>query len=107
MSTMSMTTHVEIEPKILYFGSSVVLISTMNERGYRFEADKFGVSKLPPLPSREVMAPRVQQCHIHLEVRIGKIHVKWNPMIMNFCEYFGLSEQLSNSRQAPVFGPGA
>jgi len=212
MSVMSMTTHVEIEPKILYFGSSVVLISTINEdgtpnlapmssawwlnrscmlglshksqtarnmirevecvlnlpsidlipaierltlltgrnpvpeskaaRGYRFEADKFGVSKLTPLPSREVMAPRVQQCPIHLEaklvkvhpfeepsslvaleVRIGKIHVaqhltmkehpnyvdpsKWNPMIMNFCEYFGLSEQLSNSRLAPVFGPAA
>ena len=30
---------------------------------------------------------------------------KWNPMIMNFCEYFGLSEQLSASKLAPVFGP--
>ncbi|WP_372632777.1 flavin reductase family protein [Cohnella sp.] len=201
--------HVEIEPKILYFGTSVVLISTMNEdgtpnlapmssawwlnrscmlglssksqtvlnliregecvlnlpsvdlipaiesltlltgrnpvpeskaaRGYRFEADKFGISQLTPLPSRDVRAPRVQQCPVHLEaklvkvhsfeepsslvaleVHIEKIHVdqaltmgdhpnyidpsKWNPMIMNFCEYFGLSDQLSESRLAPVFG---
>lgn len=204
--------HIEIEPKILYFGSAVVLISTMNEdgtpnlapmssawwlnrscmlglssksqtvlnltregecvlnlpsidlipaierltlltgrnpvpdskaaRGYQFEADKFGVSKLTPLPSLAVKAPRVQQCPVHLEaklvkvhpfeepsslvaleVHIEKVHVeqeltmtdhpnyvepsKWNPMIMNFCEYFGLSEQLSASRLAPVFGPGA
>jgi len=204
--------HVEIEPKILYFGSSIVLISTMNEdgtanlapmssawwlnrscmlglssksqtvqnllregecvlnlpsidlipaiesltlstgrdpvpeskaaRGYRFEPDKFGVSQLTTLPSCEVKAPRVQQCPVHLEaklvkvhpfeepsslvaleVHIVKIHVdqdltmkdhpnyidpsKWNPLIMNFCEYFGLSEQLSNSRLAPVFGSGS
>jgi hypothetical protein len=32
---------------------------------------------------------------------------KWNPMIMNFCEYFGLGEQLSASKLAPVFGPGS
>lgn len=32
---------------------------------------------------------------------------KWNPLIMNFCEYFGLSEQLSNSQLAPVFGSGS
>lgn len=111
-------------------------------RGYRFEPDKFGVSELTPVPSQDVRAPRVQQCPVHLEaklvkvhpfeepsslvaleVRIEKIHVeqeltmidhpnyidpsKWNPMIMNFCEYFGLSEQLSASRLAPVFGPGA
>lgn len=207
-----MTIHVEIEPKILYFGSPVVLISTMNAdgtpnlapmssawwlnrscmlglssrsqtalnliregecvlnlpsidlipaiesltlvtgrnpvpeskaaRGYQFEPDKFGRSMLTPLPSQDVKAPRVQQCPVHLEaklikvhpfeepsslvaleVHIEKIHVdqdltmidhpnyidpsKWNPMIMNFCEYFGLSEQLSKSRLSPVFGPGA
>ncbi|QJC51283.1 flavin reductase family protein [Paenibacillus albicereus] len=203
--------HVDIEPKILYFGTSVVLISTLNEdgtpnlapmssawwlnrscmlglssksqtvmnllregecvlnlpsvdlipaidsltlltgrdpvpdskaaRGYRFEPDKFGVSMLTPVPSRIVGAPRVQQCPVHLEaklvnahpfeepsslvaleVRIEKIHVeqaltmtghpdyvdpsKWNPMMMNFCEYFGLSGPLSASKLAPVFGPG-
>ncbi|QHW35033.1 flavin reductase family protein [Paenibacillus rhizovicinus] len=202
--------HVEIEPKILYFGSSIVLISTMNvdgtpnlapmssawwlnrscmlglssksqtalnimregecvlnlpsidlisaiesltlitgrdpvpeskkARGYQFEPNKFGKSKLTPLPSRDVKAPRVQECPVHLEaklikvhpfeepsslialeVHIEKIHVdqeltmkdhpnyidpsKWNPMIMNFCEYFGLSEQLSRSRLSAVFGP--
>ncbi len=203
--------HVEVEPKILYFGSSIVLISTMNEdgtanlapmssawwlnrscmlglssksqtvqnliresecvlnlpstdlipaiesltlltgrnpvpeskaaRGYRFEPDKFGVSQLTTLPSREVKAPRVQQCPVHLEAKLVKVHSfeepsslvalevhierihvdqdlmmkdrpnyidpsKWNPLIMNFCEYFGLGEQLSNSRLAPVFGAG-
>lgn len=202
--------HVEIEPRILYFGTSVVLISTLNEdgtpnlapmssawwlnrscmlglssksqtvanliregecvlnlpsvdlipaiesltlltgrdpvpeskaaRGYRFEPDKFGVSGLTPIPSKSVKAPRALQCPVHLEAKLVKVHPfevpsslvalevriehihaeqsltmadhpnyvdpsKWNPMIMNFCEYFGLGEQLSASRLAPVFGP--
>ncbi len=204
--------HKEIQPKILYFGTSVVLISTINEdgtpnlapmssawwlnqscmlgmssksqtaqnlvrerecvinlpsidlipavdhltlltgsnpvpeskakRGYRYEADKFGAAGLTPLPSQLVQAPRVKECPVHLEarlinyhsfeepsslvameVRIEKVHIeegllldpdsnyidpsKWNPMIMNFCEYFGLSEQRSASKLAPVFGPNS
>ncbi|MBU7318164.1 flavin reductase family protein [Paenibacillus oleatilyticus] len=204
--------HTVIEPKILYFGTSVVLISTINEdgtpnlapmssawwlnqscmlglssksqtvqnlirerecvlnlpsidlipaidrltlltgrnpvpeskamRGYQHEADKFGIAGLTPLPAQLVQAPRVKECPVHLEaqlvklhpfeepsslvaieVRIEKVHIeedllmdansnyidpsKWNPMIMNFCEYFGLSEQLSASKLAPVFGPGS
>ncbi|RJE88319.1 flavin reductase family protein [Paenibacillus sp. 1011MAR3C5] len=202
--------HTVIEPKILYFGTSVVLISTINEdgtpnlapmssawwlnqscmlglssksqtvqnlirqqecvlnlpsidlipavdrltlltgrhpvpeskamRGYQYEADKFGIAGLTPIPSQLVRAPRVQECPVHLEAKLVKIHPfeepsslvaievhiekvhvenellmeintnyidpsKWNPMIMNFCEYFGLGEQLSASRLAPVFGP--
>lgn len=202
--------HKVIQPKILYFGTSVILISTVNQdgtpnlapmssawwlnqscmlgmssksqtvqnlirerecvlnlpsvdlisaidrltlltgrnpvpeskakRGYQHEADKFGVAGLTPLPSELVQAPRVKECPVHLEarlvkvhpfeepsslvameVRIEKVHIeeellmdgdsnyidpsKWNPMIMNFCEYFGLSEQLSASKLAPVFGP--
>jgi len=202
--------HVVIEPKILYFGTSVVLISTLNEdgtpnlapmssawwlnqscmlgmssksqtvqnllrerecvlnlpstdlvhaidqltlltgrdpvpaskaqRGYQHEADKFGIAGLTPMPSHHVRAPRVIECPIHLEatlvnvhaveepsslvaleVRIQKVHIeehlqmdghphyvdpsKWKPLIMNFCEYFGLDRQLSSSRLAPVFGP--
>lgn len=204
--------HKVIHPKIHYFGTSVVLISTINEdgtpnlapmssawwlnqscmlgmssksqtvqniiregecvlnlpsidlipaverltlltgrnpvpeskaaRGYQFEANKFGVAGLTPLPSQLVQAPRVKECPVHLEamfvklhpfeepsslvaieVRIDKVHVeadllmdahsnyvdpsKWNPMIMNFCEYFGLSKQLSSSKLAPVFRPDA
>jgi len=202
--------HKAIQPKILYFGTSVILISTINEdgtpnlapmssawwlnqscmlgmssksqtvqnlirerecvlnlpsidlvpaidrltlltgrnpvpeskarRGYQHEADKFGVAGLTPLPSELVEAPRVKECPVHLEARLVKLHPfeepsslvamevhiekvhiedellmdgqsnyidpsKWNPMIMNFCEYFGLSEQLSASKLAPVFGP--
>ncbi|GIP23394.1 flavin reductase family protein [Paenibacillus sp. J22TS3] len=202
--------HTVIEPKILYFGTSVVLISSLNEdgtanlapmssawwlnqscmlglssksqtvqniireqecvlnlpsvdlipaidrltlltgrnpvpeskagRGYRFEADKFGVSGLTPLPAELVRAPRVKECPVHLEAKLVKIHsveepsslvaiemrvhrvhveqnllmdaspgyidpAKWKPMIMNFCEYFGLGPQLSHSKLAPLFGP--
>ncbi|MFD0696882.1 flavin reductase family protein [Paenibacillus sp. GCM10027628] len=202
--------HTVIEPKILYFGTSVVLISTLNENGtpnlapmssawwlnqscmlgmssksqtvqnllrerqcvlnlpsidlvpsiegltlltgrnpvpetkaklgYQHEADKFGIAGLTPMPSHQVHAPRVAECPIQLEAtvenvhsfeepsslvaietRIVRVHVdeqllmdghknyidpsKWNPMIMNFCEYFGLSKQLTSSRLAPVFGP--
>lgn len=202
--------HTVAEPKILYFGTSVVLISTRNEdgsfnlapmssawwlnqscmlgmsrksqtvqnllrerecvlnlpspdlipaiekltlltgrfpvpeskvaRGYAFEADKFGIAGLTPIPSQLVSPPRVLECPVQLEAtvvqlhsfeepsslaaietRITRVHVdeslqmdghpnyidpaKWKPLIMNFCEYFGLTDQLSHSRLAPVFGP--
>ncbi|MBD0382320.1 flavin reductase family protein [Paenibacillus sedimenti] len=204
--------HTVIEPKILYFGTSVVLISTLNENGtpnlapmssawwlnqscmlgmgsrsqtvqnllreqqcvlnlpsidlvpsvekltlltgrnpvpeskaklgYQHEANKFGIAGLTPMSSHLVRAPRVAECPIHLEATIEKVHsfeepgslvaieariirvhvddallmdgyanyidpAKWNPMIMNFCEYFGLAGQLSTSRLAPVFGPAS
>ncbi|MEI0736262.1 flavin reductase family protein [Paenibacillus sp. JTLBN-2024] len=202
--------HKVIEPKILYFGTPVVLISTLNEDGsanvapmssawwlnqscmlgmsrksktvqnlirekecvlnlpspdlvgavdklalltgvnsvpdtkmqlgYRYEPDKFGTAGLTPEPSDLVKAPRVAECPVQLEASLVKAHdfgqpssltaievtvtrvhvdenllmageknyvdpLKWNPLIMNFCEYFGLSGQLHPSRLAPVFGP--
>ncbi|CAM4514614.1 flavin reductase (DIM6/NTAB) family NADH-FMN oxidoreductase RutF [Paenibacillus endophyticus] len=201
--------HKVIKPKVLYFGTSVVLISTLNEdgtpnlapmssawwlnqscmlglssksqtvqnlireqecvlnlpsidlipainrltlltgrnpvpeskllRGYQYQADKFGIAELTELPSQCVRAPRVKECPVHLEatlvklhpfeepsslvsieVRIDRVHIeddllkdsnsnhvdpsKWHPIIMNFCEYFDLTEQLSVSKLAPVFG---
>ncbi|GED30917.1 flavin reductase family protein [Brevibacillus centrosporus] len=188
--------HMVIEPKTLYFGSAVVLITTRNEtgtanvapmssawwlgrscmlgmssqsqtvqnlmrekecvlnlpsvdmvpaierltlltgrnpvpekkaaRGYQFEADKLGVADLSSLPSEVVQAPRVKECPVQMEARLVKLHpmeepsslvamedghsnyidpAKWKPLLMNFCQYFGLGEQLSDSRLAPVFGP--
>lgn len=202
--------HKVIEPKILYFGTPVVLISTLNEdgsanlapmssawwlnqscmlgmsrksktvqnlirekecvlnlpsadlvssvdrlalltgmnpvpetkkqMGYRYESDKFGIAGLTPEPADLVKAPRVAECPVQLEatliqvhnfgepsslasieVAITRVHIdeklimtgeknyidpeKWNPLIMNFCEFFGLKGKLHPSRLAPVFGP--
>ena len=204
--------HKVIEPKILYFGTPVVLISTLNEDGsanvapmssawwlnqscmlgmshksktvqnlirekecvlnlpspdlvgavdklalltganpvpdtkvqlgYRYEPDKFGTAGLTPEPSDLVKAPRVAECPVQLEASLANVHdfgqpssltaievtvtrvhvdenllmageknyidpLKWNPLIMNFCEYFGLSGNLHPSRLAPVFGPAS
>ena len=202
-----------IEPKILYFGTPVVLISTRNEdgsanlapmssawwlnqscmlgmggrsqtvhnlirerecvlnlpsadmvdavdrlalltgrdpvpetkarQGYRFEADKFGAAGLTAQPSDLVKPPKVAECPIQLEARVVQIHSfeepstiaaievriervhaderllmdgeknyidpdKWQPLIMNFCEFYGLSgEKLHPSRLAPVFSPSS
>ncbi|ATF14017.1 flavin reductase family protein [Brevibacillus sp. HB1.1] len=202
--------HRVVEPKILYFGTPVVLISTLNEDnsvnlapmssawwlnqscmlgmssssqtvtnllrerecvlnlpssdlahaidrlalltgrnpvperkanvGYRFEPDKFGMAKFTPQVSDLIRPPRVAECPVQLEavveqvhnfelpsslkaieVKIIRVHVdeqilmtgeknyidpeKWSPLIMNFCEFFGLSSKLHPSRLAPVFGP--
>lgn len=56
-----------------------------------------------------------------IEVKIIRVHIderilmtgeqnyidpeKWNPLIMNFCEFFGLDRKLHPSRLAPVFAP--
>ena len=204
--------HHEINPSILYFGTPVVLVSTLNEdgganlapissawwlgynavlgfgkrshtprnllrtgecvlnlpdvtllgavdrlarttgsdpvpphkvaMGYRHERHKFAVAGLTPEPSRSVAAPRVRECPVQLEatlaaahplaeaieadrdklvaieVTIRRVHVhesirmagsedridpdRWRPLIMNFCEFYGLGPRLGRSRLAEI-----
>ena len=203
--------HRVVEPKILYLGTPVILISTMNEDetpnlapmssgwwlgwscmlgmstrsktvsnlrrtgecvlnlpsielvnavdrlalttgsdpvpeykqaiGYQYKPDKFDVAGLTQTASHLVKPHRVSECPIQLEakvrnihpfgtdddhlagieVRILRVHVdetllvhpdshhidphKWQPLIMNFCEFFGLSHQVHPSRLATAFNP--
>ena len=113
------------------------------QMGYRFEPNKFGAAKLTPQPSTLVAPPRVAECPVQLEAvieqmhpfgpaddvlvameaRILRVHVddallvpghanyidpeKWQPLIMSFTEFFGLSGKLYHSRLGEVFGPPA
>ncbi|MFM0229864.1 flavin reductase family protein [Paraburkholderia sediminicola] len=43
-------------------------------RGYRFEADKFGVAGLTPIASETVAAPRVLECPIQLEAKLVRVN---------------------------------
>jgi flavin reductase (DIM6/NTAB) family NADH-FMN oxidoreductase RutF len=201
--------HKVIEPRILYFGTPVVLISTLNEDGspnlapmssawwlnqscmlglssrsktvenllrerqgalnlpsadlvsavdrlalttgrnpvpdykekigYRYQPDKFGVSGLTPISADLLNAPLVAECPVQLEALVEKVHAfdeqnssikaiemrivrvhidehllvpgtknyidpeKWNPLIMNFCEFFGLSAKIHPSRLEAAF----
>jgi len=201
--------HQTIEPKILYFGTPVVLISTLNEdgtanlapmssawwldqscmlgmgsrsktvenllrerecvlnlpssnlvgvvdllalttgknpvpgykinKGFEYVPDKFAHAGLTQVASDMVRPPRVAECTVQLEavvekfhqfsapedftlaieVRIICVHVdesilnsekrhyidadKWNPVIMSFCEFYGLSENIHASKLAKVF----
>jgi flavin reductase (DIM6/NTAB) family NADH-FMN oxidoreductase RutF len=201
--------HQIIEPKIMYFGTPVVLISTLNEDGTanlapmssawwlnqscmlglstrgktmqnlrregecvlnlpsadlvgavdklalttgtfpvpeykaaigtRHVKDKFLEAGLTAIDSELVRPPRVLQCPVQLEARVVNIHAfqsddsqlagievrivrayfddrilnpekrhhvdtdKWNPLIMSFCEFYGLGENVHGSRLAKVF----
>ena len=201
--------HLLIEPKILYLGTPVVLISTLNEdetanlapmssawwlkkscllglgkRGKTFEnlcrtrecvlslpsaemvaavdrlalttgkypvpeykqkmnfeyvADKFSRAGLTAVESEMVRPPRVFECPVQLEATVEKIHDvdspdsslaaievrivrsyfdenilndekrhyvdtdKWKPLIMSFCEFYGLGENVHKSKLAEVF----
>jgi flavin reductase (DIM6/NTAB) family NADH-FMN oxidoreductase RutF len=44
------------------------------QKGYEFEADKFGISGLTPTPSEIVGAPRVSECPVQLEGQVEAIH---------------------------------
>lgn len=203
--------HTPIEPSILYFGTPVVLLSTLNEdgsanlapmssvwwlgwncmlglgakghtaknlirekeavlnlpsaamaatvdklakltgsdpvpphkvaMGYRHEKQKFAVAGLTQVPSEQVRAPRVAECPIQLEVVLensysfghrpdkapGALafemrvirayadpsllvpdkanHVdpdKWRPLIMSFCQFYGLGEKVNYSTLAEI-----
>ena len=201
--------HKVIEPKILYFGTPVVLICTLNEdgspnlapmssawwldqscmlgmgtrsktvenlrregqcvlnlpsaelvtavdrlalttgrdpvpeykikMGFQHITDKFSHAGLSPVPSDLVRPPRVLECPVQLEAviaqfhdfgnpedftvaieaRIIRVHIdesilnpekrhhvdadKWKPLIMSFCEFYGLGDMLHPSKLARVY----
>lgn len=106
--------------------------------GYRHEADKFGLAGFTPVASEAVAPPRVLECPVQLEgivhdvrpfgknvaanafeVHIVKLHVdesllvagsdpqrphidplKWRPLIMSFCRFFGVGDEVHPSRLA-------
>jgi flavin reductase (DIM6/NTAB) family NADH-FMN oxidoreductase RutF len=108
--------------------------------GYRYEPDKFCTADLTPMPSLMVSAPRIKECPVQMEgivhewrpfgknvsanafeVHIVKLHVdesllvdgesgdssrphidpeKWRPLIMSFCRFFGIGEEVHPSRLA-------
>ena len=203
--------HKTVEPSILYFGTPVVLLSTLNEdgttnvaplssawwlgwncmlglgasshsgrnllrerecvlnlpsvknvdsvnrlakltganpvpdwkasNGYRYAKDKLGVAGLTSSSSSLVRAQRVNECPIQLEavletshrfgsrpdkkpgaiayeVRVVRAHIEedilvrdsadhvdpdlWRPLIMSFCRFYGLGEELSESTLAQI-----
>jgi flavin reductase (DIM6/NTAB) family NADH-FMN oxidoreductase RutF len=104
--------------------------------GYRYEPDKFGTGALTPMPSLQVKPPRVMECPVQMEgvvhewrpfgknvsanafeVHIVKLHIeesllageesrpridaeKWRPLIMSFCRFFGIGDEVHPSRLA-------
>jgi flavin reductase (DIM6/NTAB) family NADH-FMN oxidoreductase RutF len=204
--------HKQSEPEILYFGTPVVLISTINEngsynvapissvfwlawrcvigisafskttenilrsgecvlnlpsvgessavnrlalttgsnpvpegkklKGYRYVEDKFSHARLTPQSSETIISPRIQECPVQMEAILEATHViaaddelqkgkiltmefriqrvrleesilmngsnkrvdpdKWKPLIMNFQKFYGLGDQVHDSRLADI-----
>ena len=104
--------------------------------GYRYEPDKFGISDLTTISSLDVKPPRIRECPVQMEgvvhqwqpfgknvsanafeIHISRLHVeeslleegegrphidaaKWRPLIMSFCRFFGVGEEVHPSRLA-------
>jgi flavin reductase (DIM6/NTAB) family NADH-FMN oxidoreductase RutF len=103
--------------------------------GYRYEPDKFEIAGFTPTVSESVAPPRVHECPVQMEgivhdvrpfgknvsanmfeVHIVKLHVdekllvgearphidpvRWRPLIMSFCRFFGLAGEVHPSRLA-------
>ena len=104
--------------------------------GYRHEPDKFGIAGFTAMKSEVVAPPRVLECPVQMEgivhdyrpfgknvsanmfeVHIVKLHVdetllvgngsrphidpvRWRPLIMSFCRFFGLGGEVHPSRLA-------
>jgi flavin reductase (DIM6/NTAB) family NADH-FMN oxidoreductase RutF len=125
-----------VDKLALTTGSSV--LATHKQRmGFEIIPDKFVQAGLTPVASELVAAPRVLECPIQLEavvkeirdfetgnaaaieVRIIRAYFddsilnpnkrhgvdtdKWKPLIMSFCEFYSLNENLHSSRLAQVF----
>lgn len=109
--------------------------------GYRHEKEKFSAAGLTALPSERVRPPRVKECPVHLEVVLEATHPfgtrpdkpttalafemrvvrayaepelfvaqrsnhidpdKWRPLIMSFCQFYGLGEKAGHSTLAEI-----
>jgi flavin reductase (DIM6/NTAB) family NADH-FMN oxidoreductase RutF len=104
--------------------------------GYRYEPNKFEVAGFTAQESESVLPPRVRECPVQMEgmvhdfhsfgknvnanvfeVHISRLHVdeklltgdgprphidpvRWRPLIMSFCRFFGLSGEVHPSRLA-------
>lgn len=104
--------------------------------GYRYEPDKLGTADLTSMSSLVVKPPRIKECPVQMEgivhdwghfgknvsanafeVHIVKLHVdesllmgnesrphidpvKWRPLIMSFCRFFGMGDEVHPSRLA-------
>jgi flavin reductase (DIM6/NTAB) family NADH-FMN oxidoreductase RutF len=107
--------------------------------GYRHQADKFDAAGLSQVPSELVAPPRVAECPVQLEARVQALHPidsperhlyaiearivrvhaheeimelgrpnrfdpdRWRPLIMSFCEFYGLGERVHASRLATAY----
>lgn len=107
-------------------------------RGYEYVPQKFELAGLTPIPSDMVKPLRVAECPVQLEatvvaihdfegdhasaieVKVVRVHVeeelivpgtqhidtnKWSPLIMAFCEYYGLTGKLRHSLLADMWFP--
>jgi flavin reductase (DIM6/NTAB) family NADH-FMN oxidoreductase RutF len=104
--------------------------------GYRHESDKFGTAGFTAQASESVAPPRVRECLVQMEgivhdwrpfgknvganafeVHITRLHVeesllvsdgprphidpvRWRPLMMSFCRFFGLGDEVHPSRLA-------
>jgi flavin reductase (DIM6/NTAB) family NADH-FMN oxidoreductase RutF len=124
------TPHVVAEPHILYLGTPVVLVSTVNEDGTHNLAP---ISSVFWLGWRGVLGIEAVVAASHgiaedsdklrgalslIEVRIQRVHVhpdllmaghanridpdKWSPLIMSFQKFYRLSGQVHPSRLAEI-----
>lgn len=107
--------------------------------GFHYVADKFALADLTADASERVRPPRVAECPVQLEAVIENIHPlgshddyhaaieacvvrihveesilndekrhyidtdKWKPLIMSFCEFYGLGDKVHPSKLAKVF----
>ncbi len=107
--------------------------------GFQYVADKFARARLTAAASEIVRPPRVAECPVQLEAVIENIHALgspddnaaaiearivrvymdesilnaekrhyvdtdlWKPLIMSFCEFYGLGDKLRPSKLAKVF----
>lgn len=111
--------------------------------GYRYEPRKFAAAGLTAVPADLVGPPRVHECPVQMEAVVQQVHAvggpdrhlsmievsvtrvhadedilvpghsthidpdRWRPLIMSFCEFYGLGGKVHPSRLAEAYAPGA
>jgi hypothetical protein len=101
--------HQTVDLKVLYFGTPVVLIGTRNPDGTANLAPMssawwLGDQCMLGMNSGSQTTRNLLRAHVHEDLIVaGTAHIdplRWDPLIMKFCEFFGGGEPVHSSRLA-------
>lgn len=101
--TSPLPTARPIQPKMLYYGTPVVLLTRIGECPLQIEARAQHIRIPEHAPFFAIIETKAILVHAHEEIMLNDRHIdpdRWSPLIYNFRHDFGLGKELGRNFRA-------